>query len=231
MTQHIENAEKIRPFLDRLSAGEHLLLAALGDSNTCNAHFGRGGKQWPELLHQELRDHYNTQRILMINAGISGDSVREALARLDGDVLRFRPDLTVVCLGSNDANRLSDDEFRAGMDETLDRLEEAGSLLLLRTPTPIMEYEPAPEHLWTGDEKLRPKLDIIREIARERALAFVDTYAQWWDLESAGKLNVASIMHDAVHTNALGHQLVCRGLAPAFGMPGTFMWEREAPSS
>lgn len=33
-------------------------------------------------------------------------------------------------------------------------------------------------------------------------------------------------MHDEVHLNAAGHQLLCRQLAPAFGLDPTFSWER-----
>jgi len=224
-TRHIERAETLAPFCERLQRKDHALLLALGDSNTCNTAFTHGAKQWPELLHSELRDRFGTQSVLLVNSGVSGDDCRNVLARLETDALRFRPQLTVLCLGAND-RRLTVEQFRSGMDGIIDRLEAAGSLVLLRTPTPIVEVEPPPKHLWTNDADLRERVAIIREIARLRALAFVDTYAQWWDFEAAGWLPVQSLMRDQVHSAALGHQLVCRGLLPAFGAPASFAWER-----
>ena len=38
----------------------------------------------------------------VINAGISGGNTYTALNRIERDVLKFSPDLTVVCLGTND---------------------------------------------------------------------------------------------------------------------------------
>lgn len=219
-------APQLVPLLDRIRAKRYACIAALGDSNTANAHFTHGGKQWCELMHQELRDQYATQELTLVNAGVSGDSVAEALKRIDRDVIRFRPDLTIVALGSNDAKRLSDEQFRAGMVEAIERLQAAGSLVMLRTPAAVMEYEPKPEHLWPGDDHLKPKLAIIRELAAQRQLAFVDTYAQFWQLEREGKLRAIEAYDDAVHLNALGHQLVWRGMAETLGCVPTFMWER-----
>src|SRR3954468_11994065 len=158
----IANADKLQPFIAALKAKRHQVLIALGDSNTCNAQFTAGLKQWPELLHDEVRSQLGTQEITLINAGISGDAVTEAAARLERDVLRHHPDLVVVCLGSNDAGRLGDDEFARGLDALLDRIVAAGAAIVLRTPTPVVEMEPAPKHLWTGDERLRAKNVIIR---------------------------------------------------------------------
>jgi lysophospholipase L1-like esterase len=213
---HIAHLDRLSGFLERLRRKERLLMVALGDSNTCNTNFTDGGKQWPELLHAKLKDLFATQTLLLVNAGVSGDSVEQALARFASDVARFRPELVIVCLGSNDANRLTDERFRAGMLQCLDQLDALGSAVLLRTPTPIMEYEPAPRHIWKGDFKLRDKVRLLREIAAERRLAFVDTYAIWCEAEAAGTLDMAPLMHDAVHTNAAGHRRVFEDLLPAF---------------
>jgi lysophospholipase L1-like esterase len=222
----IFRAEGIRPFIDALAAKKHQVLVALGDSNTCNTAFTAGGKQWPELLHSELRDRYGTQEITLVNAGVSGDAVTEALKRLERDVLRYRPDLTMVCLGSNDAGRLSDEQFRAGLEEIIERVQAAGSLVVVRTPSPIVEHKPPPKHLWGGDATLRAKNAITREVAARRSLPLIDTYEQFWARERAGALDSGALYCDEVHLNAEGHRLMARGMAPAFGLDGAFAWER-----
>src|SRR4051812_23712918 len=160
----ISRSDQLQPFVAALKAKRHQVLIALGDSNTCNAQFTAGLKQWPELLHDQLRSQLGTQEITLVNAGISGDAVTEAAARLERDVLRHHPDLVIVCLGSNDAGRLSDGDFERGLDAILDRIAAQGAIYALRTPTPIVEMEPAPKHLWLGDDGLRAKNAIIRAI-------------------------------------------------------------------
>ena len=226
-TGHNYRSELLAPFCERLKRKEQSLLLALGDSNTCNTTFTYGAKQWPELLHSELRDHFGTQAVLLVNSGVSGDCSKMVLERFESTALHFQPNLTILCLGPND-RRLTVAEFRANMTEIIDRLQTAGSLVLLRTPTPIMEFKPEPKHLWRGDDELRARIEIIRELASQRTLAFVDTYAQWWECEESGFVPIGSLMADAVHTNALGHREVCRGLLPAFGAPIEFAWERSA---
>jgi lysophospholipase L1-like esterase len=134
-------------------------------------------------------------------------------------VRRFGPDLAIVCLGSNDANGLSDEVFRDGLSRIIDQLDEMGTAILLRTPPPIMEVNPLPRHIWPDDERLQSKVAAVREVAAERELPFVDTYAIWHDAESARVLDMAMVMVDETHTNGAGHQRVAEELHPAFGLP------------
>lgn len=223
------NLNKITPFLDSLRNGEHNLLLTLGDSLTCNAHFTGAYKGHPELLHSQLRIHYKTQKILLLNSGISGNTCGDVLARFDSDVSRFRPNLTLVCLGANDTKKSTPKEFEKNLNTIIDKLQELGSIVVLRSPTPIMEYEPKPEHIWKeeGDIKQKDIVEITRSIAEKRVLAFIDIYSIWKEMEESGMLHIGSLMHDEVHPNGAGHQLVCRNLAKAFGMPALLYFEKE----
>ena len=224
--EHVLNGDALGPFIDRLRRRQLAVLVALGDSNTCNASFTAGHKQWPELVHTELRGRYQTQRILLVNAGICGDTVVGALARLDSDVLAFGPSLTVVSFGSNDATRIPADQFRERLNELVDRLESAGSVVALRTSPPVMELEPAPPHIWRDDDEHWRLMDINREVAVARGLPLVDIHGMWIELEERGQLQIGDLMHDCVHPNEHGHRLMARQMAPLFGMPPTFHWER-----
>jgi lysophospholipase L1-like esterase len=226
MPEHMAHLQRLEPFVELVRSGRPSLAVAFGDSNTCNTNFTRGAKQWPELLHTMLCNHFQTLQIRLVNSGVSGDCVRRALARWEVDVARFRPDLLIVAFGSNDANRLGDDEFESGLRQICRRGRGAGAAVLLRTVTPLMEYEPAPPHLWADDERLRAKIEITRRVAAEEDVAFADVYADWWAREERGELAVAELMADAVHTNAAGHRQVARSLAPAFGLAPTFAWEQ-----
>lgn len=217
MSNHYRRCQDLPAFVEALRRQERRWLCCLGDSNTCNTNFTRGGKQWAELLHSALKDAAGSQTLMLANAGVSGDTVESVLARFEHDVARVRPDLTIVCLGSNDGNQLSDAAFDAGLHAIIDQLLALGGQVVLRTPTPIWEREPS--RIWPEDVKLRAKIERIRVIADARALPLIDTYGLWLEAEQRGELRIADIMHDAVHTDAVGHRLVFRQLLPAFGLP------------
>ena len=88
------------------------LIAFLGDSVThgCFETAPGGGATYDfeAVYHNRLRlmlsEKEPTRPVSVVNAGVNGDSAAGGLARLDRDVLRFRPDLCVVNFGLNDVN-------------------------------------------------------------------------------------------------------------------------------
>jgi lysophospholipase L1-like esterase len=224
----VARQELLDPFIGKLQRKESTLLLALGDSNTDNTNFTRGAKQWPELLHTELKNHYSTQGVLLLNSALSGNTVLDALNRFDTDVAAYKPSLTIFCLGSND-RRLAPDVFEKGFHDCIDRLEAIGSAVLVFTPAAIMERKPEPAHIWRQDKDLGRNVEIIRKIVATRNVTFIDLYKKIRDMEDEEKLDIQSIMADEVHFNALGHQLVCRLFAPVFGLAPIFAWEKEQP--
>jgi lysophospholipase L1-like esterase len=203
-------------FVAALKRGERRWLCAMGDSNTCNTGFTAGAKQWPELVHAALKEAAGTQTLMLANAGVSGDTTVEALARFDHDVARVRPDLTIVCLGTNDAGRMEDATFAANLGALIDRLQALGGEVVLRTPAPV--WERSPSRIWPDDHPRRAKIAIIRALAEARSLPLIDTYAAWETAEQRGELTIADLMADEVHTNAAGHRLIAGQILSAFGV-------------
>jgi len=224
----ITNAHHLAPITERIRRKELAVIVALGDSNTCNASFTAGFKQWPELLHSELRIGLVSQRVLMVNAGICGDTAAGAMDRLDSDVTRFAPSLVLVTFGSNDSGRYAPDVFRGHLNQLIDRIEGTGAVVALRTSPPVMELEPAPPHIWRNDEVQWRIMEIHGEVARERGLALVDHHRWWRGLEEAGELRIGELMHDCVHPNAAGHRLLARQMCAAFGLSEQLHFERGA---
>jgi acyl-CoA thioesterase-1 len=79
-------------------AGESPLVAFLGDSLTSGWRL-REDEAYPALVGRALAARGRPVRV--VNAGVSGDTVAKALARLPA-VLKLRPDVLVVALGTND---------------------------------------------------------------------------------------------------------------------------------
>jgi lysophospholipase L1-like esterase len=212
---HLARTEQMEPFRAKLRNRQPTLLLTLGDSNTSNADFSGGAKQWPELLHTALKERFGYEEILLINAGMCGDTAQDAGRRLERDVLRFKPDLVMVCFGTND-RRLDVATFRTELSGVCQRIRETGSGLLLRTTLPILEQNPPPPHWWKSDHDLRERLDVVRELAQSEGYALYDTYAAWLEAEATGGLVPADLMCDDIHSNAAGHHLVFTQLLELF---------------
>ena len=82
---------------------EPIKMLALGDSLT--AGYGLGPSEGlTAQLQAQLDKLYGDDQILVINAGVSGDTTRGGLARLDW-ALADNPDVVMVALGGNDMLR------------------------------------------------------------------------------------------------------------------------------
>jgi acyl-CoA thioesterase-1 len=108
--------------------GEGPLVAFLGDSLTAGYRL-REDEAYPALVGATLRARGRPIRV--VNAGKSGDTVRQGLARLPA-VLRLRPDVVVVALGTNDALRgLPLDQAEADLDRIVRDSRASGARVLL----------------------------------------------------------------------------------------------------
>lgn len=82
-----------------------------------------------EAYHNKLKNMLNrlypNVPINIINAGISGDCAAGGCKRLERDVLRFNPDLVVVCYGLNDSQKGVDGltEYATSLDEIFKKIE------------------------------------------------------------------------------------------------------------
>ncbi|MEJ2202021.1 MAG: arylesterase, partial [Desulfuromonadaceae bacterium] len=103
-------------------------IVALGDSLT--AGYGLSSKQaFPPQLEKALKARGIMAEV--INAGVSGDTTADGLARLEG-ALAEQPDLVIVEFGANDALRgLPPEAAAANLDTILSRLQEKNIQALL----------------------------------------------------------------------------------------------------
>ena len=109
---------------------EPIKLLALGDSLT--AGYGLGPSEGlTAQLQTQLDKLYGDDKILVINAGVSGDTTRGGLARLDW-ALADNPDVVMVALGGNDMLRgLEPSESMENLKNILSKLQAAGKPTLL----------------------------------------------------------------------------------------------------
>ena len=85
-------------------------IVAFGDSLT----YGYGVLShvaYPSRLAKELPEKHSHIKWHVYNRGINGETTREALQRLDSHVLRLKPHICAVLLGSNDS-ALNEGQYR-----------------------------------------------------------------------------------------------------------------------
>jgi len=78
-------------------------IVCLGDSNT----FGQDlpyAQTYPAILQDLLREQYPELDAVVISAGVCGDTSVQGLARLERDVLSYKPHIVVSAFGLNDGN-------------------------------------------------------------------------------------------------------------------------------
>jgi len=84
---------------------------------------------FPARLEAKLRA--DGLSVHVINAGVSGDTTADGLARLDWS-LAEKPDLVILELGANDALRgLDPAAVRANLDKLIGKIQASGAKLLL----------------------------------------------------------------------------------------------------
>jgi acyl-CoA thioesterase-1 len=104
------------------------IIVAFGDSLT--AGYGTdAGNSYPDFLERDLTEQ--GYRYHVINAGISGNTTKDGVARLD-EVVEQKPELVIVAFGGNDGLRgLPIDATRSNLDRIVSTLQHAGAKVVL----------------------------------------------------------------------------------------------------
>ena len=222
--------QPVAPFKD----GERVVF--LGDSIT------HGGRYVGNLqLFWDAR-HPGSNVILMC-AGVSGDTAGGGFSRLSWDVLSRKPDRVFVLFGMNDVARGAEWSHtqagageRAGREKLVDKyvenmtkivkaLKEKGVAVVLMTPTPYDEYSTwqtwqpkAPSAPYVNSIGLATLADEARRLAREEDLGLVELF--WPMTEIITRKIQKPLMPDRVHPSPDGHLVMAALILEAMGEKG-----------
>jgi acyl-CoA thioesterase-1 len=171
-------------------------IVALGDSLT--AGYGLGpGDSFPEQLQAALTERGHD--VTVANAGVSGDTASDGLARLEWSVPEAA-DIVIVELGANDALRGIDPAVtRQALAVVLDKLRARGQAAVLAGML-------APRNL--GEEYAAAFDAIYPELAAEYEVAFYPFFLAGVATDSA--LNQA----DGMHPTASGVEKIVTAMLP-----------------
>lgn len=191
-----------------------LKVVCLGDSVTGIYYHTGGQRAWPELLNIALTRALPGCDVTVINAGISGNTVADGLARLERDVLVHQPQIVTINFGLNDLARVGMEQFQQGLQELVQRIRAAGATPVLCTPNAVIDTAGRPE------QKLQQLCNVIRDVAQQQQAAFCDIQQAGLSLRTRAPHTWRLSMSDAIHPNLDGHRLlaetVCQRLT---GLP------------
>ena len=186
-------------------------LAFLGDSVThgCFEIFreGENGIDTRFCIHEAY--HHKLKKLIeelfprvcvgIIDAGINGDSAAGGLARVDRDVISYKPDLCVVCFGLNDVNAgiQNLNKYTEALEGIFSKLQAADIETIFMTPNMLgtrVLYEDSEfirgilpsiiTHQLNGD--MDAYMDAARAVAQKMGVTVCDCYAKWKKLDSYG---------------------------------------------
>jgi len=168
------------------------------DANTVSA---RGYWNWANA--------YAGQRFSLVrNAGGSGETTSDLLARIDSDVLAYPSEWVILQGATNDiAQGRTFAQITADLTAILDKIQEAGRSCLLFTVTPATSFDT------TAEQMVRAQYNrwVIDLPLTRPGLVVQDVWSLLANLETG--LPGTGTALDGVHLSANGAQIVGRALA------------------
>ena len=184
---------------DKLKFGMPVTIVCLGDSIT----FGykpnvRGVEQveipYPTMLEKLLKEKYKYDDIVVINSGVPGWQIGQALKNIDEKVLDFKPDMCIIMYGINDARGslagglpLLKSMYELKYKMVLDKLLENKIQPLLLTAT----YA----HAW----RLEEFVCIVKKIGDDYQIPVVNNYEGVIKLVEELQLSMKDALPDKIH--------------------------------
>jgi len=205
-----------------------------GDSTTA-VRPGAVEKVYPVRVAEALQSIGSS--LPVYNAGIGGNTTRDALKRVERDVLRHKPRVVVMQFGINDSavdvwKSPPASEPRVPLAEYLENVRgltaavrKTGAKVILMTTNPIRwtsllrdRYGRAPYDSESEEGfdslTLAGYNEALRELAKELEVPLVDVRAAYPGSAAEKGTTVDGLLLDGMHPNDFGHELVADLLVP-----------------
>lgn len=184
----------------KLAAKQPVKIVCLGDSVTGIYYHTGGRRAYPEMLEVALKQVVPQSEIIVINAGISGNSTVDALKRLQKDVLDHHPDLVTVMYGLNDMARVPKPDFQTNLEQIIAQCRGVKAEVILCTPNGIINTSGRPI------AKLLEYNDAMKEVGRKHQVPVCDCYAAYETIREADPIAWRLLLSDEIHPNMDGHK-------------------------
>lgn len=195
-----------------------------GDSITdCGRNRENGedlGRGYPLMTAGLFGALYPEMRVTFLNRGISGNRVKDLRKRWQEDCIALKPTVVSVYIGINDTWRRYDsgdptstETFKEGYRSLLEETTRSLPGVKLVVVEPFVLPEPADRIAWRED--LDPKIQVVRELAREFGAVLVPLDGLF--AQASMRAEPAFWAPDGVHPSPAGHALIARAWLAAVG--------------
>ncbi|MFK7692032.1 SGNH/GDSL hydrolase family protein [Paenibacillus sp. HJGM_3] len=165
---------------------------------------------------------YPEKQVQFLNRGISGNRVINLQERWQADCLDLKPTWVSIYIGINDTWRRYDrqdetsaEKFESGYRDILNRTKESlDAKLVLIEPFVV----PHPEDRKTWREDLDPKIQVVRELAREYGALLVPLDGLF--AAASMRAEPKYWAPDGVHPSPAGHALIAEAWLKAVEAEG-----------
>jgi lysophospholipase L1-like esterase len=184
----------------RLVAGQPVVIVAFGSSSTEG--FGSSAPEftYPNRLAAQLKRHYPTADITVVNAGRGGEDAPEMMKRLQTAVIDRKPDLVIWQVGTNAVLRdLDPVETGKLVEDGIARIQAGGSDVVLVDP----QYSP---RVTERGERVGTMVKLLGKIAALRHVGIFPRFEVMRDWHEKQALPVENfVIADGLHMNDWGY--------------------------
>lgn len=170
-----------------------------------------------DSITQGWKDDFrkNFPSVKTANRGISGDTTRGLIARIEEDVLAHDPRAIVMLIGTNDIGRgVSPADIAGNMKIILDKIAAHDP----KTPVILCAVMPSSASKDRPADKIRELNQRVAEIAQDyKNVTIVDTYTLFANKEGDAP---ADLFPDLLHPNDAGYKKWTAALLPLFATLG-----------
>lgn len=180
-----------------------MVVCVFGDSITWGAYDPDGGG-WVNRLRNYFED--TKEDIKVYNLGISSDTTTDVLERIDCESKAREPDAIVFAIGINDSRyhesadnpKIDSAQFEKNLVQLIDRARKFSKNIIFIGLTSVDESKTKPieEKVFYNNKNIRVYSNIIKKVAGENNLPFVDV---------SGIISNEDL-DDGLHPNSSGHE-------------------------
>lgn len=185
----------------KLVAGQPVVIVAFGSSSTQG--FGASSPEfnYPNRLAAQLRRHYPTADITVINAGVGGEDAPEMMKRLQTQVIDVHPDLVIWQVGTNAVLRNLDPGDTAKLvEDGISRIQAAGGTdIVLVDP----QYSPAVNQRKESAGKMIKLLGNVAELRHVGIFPRFEVMRDWHENQAIPVEGF--VIADGLHMNDWGY--------------------------
>jgi len=220
-----EETPRLASVLASLENGDTAVrVVCFGDSITGVYYHTGGRRAWCDMLGIALGKAYPKAQIQMVNAGISGHTTSQGLARMDKDVLSHKPELVVVMFGMNDVVRTDPQKFEANLRTIVRRCRESEAAVVLCTPNSVY---PNPTRPMT---RLAQFAQIVRDVAKDMSVPLADCFAAYEDTRREDVTKWQLFMSETIHPGMNGHKFFAEVIAESISGKPVSLADAEPPA-